>query len=58
MNVRTVHAGGSCNDENEGNLRMQIHISIDRKYAPLPTTIRQEHMIENSHENDVKEASL
>ena len=58
MNVKTVHAGGYCNDEEEGNLRMQIHISLDRKHAPLPTIILQQHLPGNSHEKEVKEVSL
>ena len=58
MNVETVHAGGYCNDENEGNLRMQIKFSIDRKSAPLPTIIKQERMIDNSCINNIREVSL
>ena len=58
MNVNTVHAGGYCDDEEFGNLRMQIHFSIDRKHAPLPTIIRQEHVVDNSHEEEIKAVSL
>ena len=58
MNVKTVHAGGYCNDKEEGNLRMQIHISLDRKHAPLPTIIVQQHLTENYHEKEFKEVSL
>ena len=36
MNVEPVHAGVYCNDESGGNLRMQIHFSIDRKKSPFP----------------------
>ena len=54
MNVEILHTCGYCNDENEGNLRIQIHISIDRKSAPLLTIIRQEHMTDNSHEKTLK----
>ena len=58
MNVETVHAGGYCNDENEGNLRMQIHFSIDRKTAPLHTIVKQERKIDNSCVNNIREVSL
>ena len=58
MNVETVHVGGYCNDENEGNLRMQIRFSADRKTAPLPTIIKQDRLEDNYHENDIREVTL
>ena len=58
MNGKTVHVGGYCNDEEEGNLKMQIHISPDRKHAPLPTIILQQHPTDNSHGKEVKEVSI
>ena len=58
MNVETVHAGGYCNDENGGNLRMQINFPIDRETSPLPTFIRQECYDDISHENDIREVSF
>ena len=58
MNVETVHAGGYCNDENGGNLRMQIHFSIDRKKLPLPIIIKKERFEDISHENDIREVSF
>ena len=58
MSVETVHAGGYCNDENGGNLRMQINFSIDRKSALLPTIIKKERMIDNSCVNNIIEVSL
>ena len=54
MNIETVHAGGYCDEENEGNLRMQINFSIDSTSAPLPTIIKQEHVIENSCVKDIR----
>ena len=58
MNVETVHAYGYCNAENGGNLRMQIHFSIDREKSQLPTIIRQEHYDDISHENNIREVSF
>ena len=57
MNAKTVHAGGFCNDTMEGNLRMQIHISKDRKVLPLPVNIKQERFVDYPGTN-VQEVSL
>ena len=46
MNAKTVHADGFCNDTTEGNLKMQIHISIDHKCLPLPILIKQERFVD------------
>ena len=57
MNAKTVHAGGFCNDPTKGNLRMQIHISKDRKVSPLPVNIIQERFVDCPGTN-VQEVSL
>ena len=57
MNAKTVHAGGFCNDATEGNLRMQLHISIDRDHSPLPIHIIQERFEDYPGKN-VQEVSL
>lgn len=57
MNAKTVHAGGFCNDATEGNLRMQLHISIDRDHSPLPIDIIQERFEDYPGKN-VQEVSL
>ena len=57
MNAKTVHAGGFCNDATEGNLRMQLHISIDCKCSPLPIVIKQERFVDYPGTN-VQEVSL
>ena len=57
MNAKTVHAGGFYNDATEGNLRMQLHISIDRDHSPLPIHIIQERFEDYPGKN-VQEVSL
>ena len=57
MNAKTVYAGGFCNDTTEGNLRMQIHISIDRKCSPLPIVIKRERFVDYPGTN-VQEVSI
>ena len=47
ISADTVHAGGFCTDEHEGNLRLQLHITIDAKNHPLPIEGYQQKVLEN-----------
>ena len=42
IHAKTLHAGGLCRDKNNGSLRMQLHVSLDRRNNPLPVDIIQD----------------